>query len=476
MPPSEGAAVLSFSPARRRRDEREFLPAALEIVETPASPAGRILAGTIALLIVAAIAWASLGRIDIVATATGRILPTARVKVIQPFEIGVVRAIHVQEGQQVKAGDILVELDATANTAETARLTQALLAARLDAARLGAALSEGGDPEAAFQPPVGADEAQIQIQRQLLANQLEEQRAKLANLDRQRAQSEANRAAVAATIAELEAAIPLLRERVLIRKTLADRQLGSKLNALELQQDLVEHEHELQVQRGRLAEAAAATAAIDEQRREAAAEYRRGALAELAEAERKAAGLAEELVKAEQRRQLQTLAAPVDGTVQQLAVHTLGGVVTPAQPLMTLVPADSRLEIEAMVPNKDIGFVQAGQQAEIKVDTFNFTRYGLLHGTVLSVSPDAITRDRPGDRSGDRQTGATNETSEPKGQELVYAARISLDSTAMQVEDRLVNLTPGMAVTVEIKTGSRRVIEYLLSPLLRYAGEVMRER
>jgi hemolysin D len=173
---------------------------------------------------------------------------------------------------------------------------------------------------------------------------------------------------------------------------------------------------------------------------------------------------------------LQLLTAPVDGVVQQLAVHTVGGVVTPAQPLLVVVPSDSRLEIEAMVSNSDIGFVQAGQQAEIKVDTFNFTRYGLLHGQVLSVSRDAVMRDRPQDRSGERAPGAANESSEPKGQELNYSARISLDRTQMQIDDRMVDLSPGMAVTVEIKTGSRNILTYLLSPLRRYRHEVLRER
>jgi len=163
--------------------------------------------------------------------------------------------------------------------------------------------------------------------------------------------------------------------------------------------------------------------------------------------------------------------------VQQLAIHTVGGVVTPAQALLVLVPSDSRLEIEAMVSNRDIGFVRPGQAVEIKVDTFNFTRYGLLHGQVLSVSQDAIVRDRPRDRPEERGQGAAaNETSEPKGQELNYSARISLDRTHMQIDEQMVNLAPGMAVTAEIKTGSRTILSYLLSPLLRYRQETLRER
>jgi hemolysin D len=475
-------AQAEANPVRRvvrlapRGPEREFLPAALEIIETPASPLGRAIAGTIILFFLAAIAWACLSPVDIVATASGRIVPTGRVKVIQPFETGVVRAIHVEEGQKVKAGEVLVELDPTINGADRDRLAKELMAQRLDAARLSAALA--ADPDAAFAPPKGAPEEQVAVQRRLLASQVAEQRAKLANLDRQVAQAAANRAAVEASVAKLEAAIPLLRQRMEARKYLAEREVGSKLQYLEVQQDLVEHEHELNVQQARRTEAQAQQAALAEQRRQADAEYRRQTLADLREAEQKAASLAEDLIKAEQRRQLLRLAAPVDGTVQQLAVHTVGGVVTPAQQLMVVVPADSRLEIEAMVSNKDIGFVEAGQPAEIKVETFNFTKYGLLHGTVTSVSPDALTRDAStDDATADRPRNGGDSAGGGRGQQPpVYAARVSLDRTEMLVDGREVNLAPGMAVTVEIKTGTRRVIEYLLSPLLRYRSEAIRER
>ncbi len=238
---------------------------------------------------------------------------------------------------------------------------------------------------------------------------------------------------------------------------------------------LVEQQEELGVQKSRQQEAEAAVAAIRETRNQAEAEYRHALSDDLAKAEQKASGLAQDLIKAEQRTRLQVLTAPVDGMVQQLAVHTIGGVVTPAQSLLVVVPSDSRLEIEAMVSNSDIGFVHAGQEAEIKVDTFNFTRYGLLHGEVVSVSQDAIIRDQQ-DRGNDRRPGSPTDSSEPKGQELSYSARISLDRSRMQIDDRMVNLSPGMAVTVEIKTGSRMILSYLLSPLLRYRQESLRER
>ena len=290
------------------------------------------------------------------------------------------------------------------------------------------------------------------------------------------AQKEAERATIKASIEKLEATITPLKERVAIREHLFNKELGSKLLYLTELQDLVGQRQEILVQQSRYSETDAAIAALVETRSKTVAEYERGLFDDLAKAEQKAAGLAQDVIKAEQRTSLQKLTAPVDGMVQQLAIHTIGGVVTPAQALMLIVPAESRLEIEAMISNRDIGFVEVGQDAAIKVDTFNFTRYGLLHGKVLTVSHDAITRDKPQERLVDKPQGAETSSSEPKGQELIYAARVSLDRTQMDVEDKRVNLSPGMAVTIEIKTGSRSIISYLLSPLIRYKHESLRER
>ena len=471
--------VFSFPGARDRGEKHElaFLPAALEIVETPPSPIGRSIGATIIALFCLALIWASFGHVDIVASAPGKIVPSGRVKLIQPFETGVVRAIHIHDGQSVKAGDVLIELDPTMTTAEGEHIKNDLVAAQLDIARLRAALSDGDNPQREFHPPAGASPALVNMQREFLARQIEEHRAKIASLDRQRAQKEAERATTAATIEKLGASSPLIQQRVDIRKYLADKELGSRLTYLETLQQLTENEKDLVVQQSRMQEADAAIAAITESRAQADAEFHRTLFGELAEAERKAGGLADDLAKAEQRTKLQLLTAPVDGVVQQLSVHTIGGVVTPGQQLAVVVPADAVLEVEAMVSNRDIGFVHPGQDAQIKVDTFNFTRYGLLHGRVVSVSPDAMVRETPQDKNNnDKTKGADSESSEPKGQEFVYSARISLDRTQIQVDGAVANLSPGMAVTVEVGTGSRAVLSYLLSPLLRYQHESMHER
>ncbi len=464
------------TPLRRRDYELAFLPAALEITETPPSPTRRAIGVTIIALFCLALAWASLGTTDIVATAPGKIVPSGRTKVIQPFDTGVVRAINVHDGQSVKAGDVLIELDPTMSKAELGHLKSDLMAGQLDIARLHAALAGQANPLEDFHPPEGASATLIEMQRQFLISQSTEQNAKLAEIDRQLAQKEAERATITATIAKLNATIPLLKQRVDVLKLLYDKELGSKLTYLSTLQDLVGEQQDLLVQQSRYHEADAAVSALAETRAKIQSEYRRTLFDDLAKTEQKVGGLAQDVIKAEERTRLQLLTAPVDGVVQQLAVHTVGGVVTPAQVLAVVVPIESRLEIEAMVSNRDIGFVHAGQEAEIKIDTFNFTRYGLLHGEVLNVSQDAITRDKPQDKSGDKTPGAETTSSEPKGQEMNYAARVSLDRAQMQVEDKLVNLSPGMAVTVEIKTGSRRIISYLLSPVLKYKQETLRER
>jgi hemolysin D len=213
------------------------------------------------------------------------------------------------------------------------------------------------------------------------------------------------------------------------------------------------------------------TATLTETRNHTASEFERTLYGDLSEAERKAAGIRQDIVKAEEKTKLQHIVSPVEGIAQQLTVHTIGGIVTPAQQLMIVVPAERDLEIEAMIPNKDIGFVEEGQEAQIKVDTFPFTRYGLLSGRVLHVSGDAINPDQTKDKD---QRG--DNKGEAKPQDMVFSARVSLDAKAMQIDNRLVKLSPGMAVTAEIKPGRRHIISYLLSPIMRYSQESIRER
>jgi hemolysin D len=469
--------IVPFPKSHRPSAEQvAFLPAALEIVETPASPAGRAIAAVIITAFCFFVGWASFGQIDIVASASGKIIPSGGVKVIQPFEAGIVRAIHVSDGQRVSAGDLLIELDPAINQSDRDHQQSDLIATQLEIARLKAALSDPEDPLSAFHPPANATPSQLEMQRDYLAKQTLEYRAKIQGLDRQIDQKKAERDTIRATVGKLTAIIPLVERRADIRKSSAEQEYTSTFQYLETKQQLVEQQQDLIVQRSRLGETVASIAALSESKTQANAEFHRTLYGQLAEAERKADGLSYDIVKSQEKINAQFLKAPIDGTVQQLGIHTVGGVVTPAQFLLAIVPLESHLEIEASILNRDVGFVHPKQRAEIKVDTFNFTKYGLLHGEVLSVSQDAIVRDKPADKASEKNPGADSTSSEPRGQDLSFAARVSLDRSQMQIDDKLINLTPGMAVTIEIKTGSRSVMGYLLSPLMKYRHDSLRER
>jgi hemolysin D len=480
MPDDARAARPGPSPrgwsARRLPAEREFLPAALEIIETPVSPAGRIMMAAVALLILIGVLWASVSHIDIVATANGRVIPSGQIKLIQPLQIGLVKQIAVADGDHVRANDILVELDPTTNAADRDRYAHDLEQSELDVARLRAFLAGS---EAAFQVPPGVDPITAEMERGQLIQQLAEERAKLAGLDRQVAEKMAEREQARATIEKIDASLPLLSDKLSIYNKLREQQYSSEITRLDAQRAVYEARHDRDAAVHEVAGAAAAIQALQAQRSETEAEFRRQALDDMRKAQQAVSEQHDELVKATKLTGLQVLRAPVDGTVEQLAIHTNGGVVQPAQTLMVIVPNGSKLEIEAMLANRDAGFVHAGQPVEVKVEAFSYTRYGLLHGVVRSVSRDALRseRDAPDpDRDSSAQKSGTQGAASAGATDTAYVARITLNEDSIRTEQGLKPIEPGMTVTAEIKTGERRIISYLLSPFMRYGHEALRER
>ncbi|GAB5469404.1 MAG: HlyD family type I secretion periplasmic adaptor subunit [Rhodospirillales bacterium] len=437
------------------RDELAFLPAALEVTETPVRPMGRIIVYVIILLFILALIWGYFGRIDTVAVASGRIVPGDRVKVIQPLESGSVTGIYVRNGQEVKEGELVLELDATDATADVARLRGELLNAQLDFARTHAHLHEDAKDLPEELVPDRAPPGLLSAARARLRQEKAQIQAQLAVLDRQFTETQAERAMVQADIARLGTTLPLIEQRVEAWDTLAKQGHGSRLTYLENEQLLRDQRGELLVLRRRLDQVAAQLATLEERK----IELKSNAMAEQQEAyeesQRRLYSVRQELAKAEKRLETRRLLSPVDGEVQQLAVHTLGGVVQPGDPLMIVVPEDASLAIEAKVLNKDIGFVKEGQEVEIKIESFPFTRYGLIPGEVLELSRDAAE---------DEQEG------------LIYLAEVEMKERRILVGDRWVQLAPGMNATVEIKTGSRRLIHFFLSPFMEYQNEALRER
>lgn len=263
--------------------------------------------------------------------------------------------------------------------------------------------------------------------------------------------------AIQTNVTQLKSSLPLIAQKYQMREDLAKTGHIAHTVLIDSKLELINAEKELAVQGSRLKESTANYQASAQQRSQALAEFRARTSTELVEAVKKRDAAQQEYIKANQRWSQQTLKAPIDGVVQQLSVTTVGGVVTAAQPLLTVVPENTPLEIEAQVMNRDVGHLRAGQRVINKIETYDFTRYGYIEGEVLWVGTDAVQ---------DQKLG------------LVYPVRIKLEKTETPntVNGRKGMVTAGMSVTADIRTDERRMIEYLLAPMLRYKQEALRER
>lgn len=436
--------------------ETQFLPAALALQETPVSPAPRLAIWIIIAFAALCLVWSIIGQIDVIATAQGKIIPNDRIKTVQSFETAVVRKIYVSEGHEVKTGDVLVELDDTAAKADEGHVNGDLIAVRLQISRGQAILlAISTNKISSLIRPAGLTEAQYSDAQHLLDEQINEFFAKLARIGSDVKRREAELISNVQLVRKLEQTLPIVRQRAIDFKNLADQNFVSKHGFLEREQIRIEHEADLANLKSRLNELAAGLDEVKGQKIELIAETRRAALDSIADGQQKRSALEQDLVKAESRGKLLKLYSPVNGTVQQLILHTVGGVVTPAQPLMVIVPRDKPLEIEAYIENKDIGFLTPNQDAEIKVDAFQYSKYGTIPAKLVSISHDAINDEKRG---------------------LVYLAKVAMDKDYIIVNGIRVKLNAGMAVAVEIKTGKRRVIEYFLSPFIEHVSESLRER
>lgn len=431
---------------RRMADEAAFLPAALSLQETPVHPAPRRLATVLIVLFVAALTWAVFGEIDIVAVAPGRIVVSERTKLVQPLERSVVKRVLVKDGDRVVVGQALVELDPTAATADRSNMEEQVKSNESDVVRARALLGMLGNPAANGAPVKG--DAQMQAEWADIT-------ARLAKFSAEINRRQAEIATVREGATKLETTLPLARQREEDFRKLADQGFMAHHAGQDRTRERIELERDLATQRARLVEAQAALKETENSRASYIAEVRRSLHDREAQADLKRAQAAQEQVKAIQRERLTTLTAPVDGVVQQLAVHTAGGVATEAQALMVIVPEGAQVTAEITLENKDIGFVAVGQDAEVKLETFSYTRYGTLGAKVLTVTADAVA---------DEKRGA------------IFPAILRLKATTLDVDGKRVRLTPGMNLTAEIKTGRRRVIEFLLSPIQRAGRESLRER
>lgn len=418
----------------------------------PELGAPRRRARRVAALLLGLAVWATLGEVDVVATAEGRLIPTGRTQRIQPVEPGRIVAIHVDDGSRVRAGDPLVEIDDALRRADRDRLANTLAANRAEAARLQAILDA---PRHRYVTPRGVEPRYVEGHRALLAHELAEHAAEIAGLGAQLRRERARAAAVEALIARGTAVLPLLAERAEARHELARLGHGPRLAWLEIEQQRRERAHELAELAARHEEIVASIAAVTEQRRAVEAAFRRRAESRLVEVERLEVSLAQELAKAERHLGYQRLVAPIDGTVLQLAVHTLGGVVAAGETLMQIVPDDAALEVEALMPNRDVGFLLPGQPAQIKLEAYPFAIYGTLAGRVRDVGRDAVDDPRLGPS---------------------FPVRVTIDRQRLVIAGRDLPLGAGLRATVDVVTERRSVAAALASPLLRLRHDALRER
>jgi len=449
------------------RPEQDFLPAVLEILEKPPSPAGRWILWSVLLAFATAAVWAICGHVDIVAVAHGKIIPAGSIKAVQPAQLGIVRNIHVVEGQRVTTGELLIELDPTVNDADRERLAAQIRAASDERNRLRyfagtieqEQLSDVQD-EPLMAVPLEMDSGGIAgdtggLQGRILGDQWAEYLAVRMLAIKELAANVAEQDAGTSSLKKLRSILPLITERAMALKKLVERDLVPKLQWSEVEQQRIETKQEIEVLGHRQQQLVANAGRIQQDLEVQLARMRKTVHMRIAELDAELSALEQEMVKAKTLSRRQRLKSPVNGTVHQVAVHTIGGVVKPAEPLMWIVPDDTELEVEAWLYNRDIGFVRTDDPVEVKVETFPFTKYGVLSGRLAGISHDAVSDETRG---------------------LVYKARILLEKPTFDVNGRKVRLEPGMAVTAEVRTGERRLVEFLMSPLLRYRDEFARER
>lgn len=458
----------------KQQNLSEFMPAALELQESPPNPLVRWLAWVLIGLFVLTLLWACIGKVDVVSSAEGKIIPSSRVKQIQPLSKGFVKAIHVKEGQFVNQGDALIELDRTTTAADQARMQQELHNASLNLAGAEALqkflVKTSGSVEGANTKPsinmateiqlnvhaaIKPTETEILLHQQKTWEQWQQYQAQLSSLHSALKKVQSEKIANQETIKKLRQTLPLIEKRTQALEKLYTQKMVSETEYLELEQQRIERVQDLAAQQQMQQQLNAAINEAQQQINSLKADTLGKLLTQIADSRNQIATISEELVKATDMNDKQILYAPVSGYVQQLAINTIGGIVTEAQELMLIVPEEESLEVQVMLGNQDVGFVQKDMAAEIKIHTFPFTKYGLIDATVTHISDDAIIDEKLG---------------------LVYTMHLKMHKSTIRVEAKDVKLIPGMAVTAEVKTTQRRVIEYFLSPLLRYKQESIRER
>ncbi|PPK49865.1 HlyD family type I secretion periplasmic adaptor subunit [Marinobacter persicus] len=449
-----GSVLNKRQERRAAKAEMDFLPAALAIQSKPPSPAGRVFAWTIVIMVTTALVWFANARIDVVAVAHGKIIPGDRIKVVQPYQKGVVKDLLVENGDSVKIGQPLIILDSVITESDVQSIQQRIASTSAAIERYRSFIARVQSPDALRADifPVNSTES---LQASLLEAELQNFRSNIGMLQRTLVARKAELEGVRADIERLNTIIPFTEERASAVKTMLGKDLASRQDYLTLEEQRINQRQELAKQQARVGEIQATIEEIEQRIIVFKSDAEQKALRELDRLTQEYATLTEELQKAAALNEKQVIKSPVNGVVQELAIHTVGGIVTAAQPLMKIVPQGTRLEVEAMLANKDIGFVFRGQPAEIKVSAFPFTEYGVIHADVVGLSDAAIPDEKAG---------------------WLFKMRLEMERETIGVNGKDVRLRPGMEVIAEVKTGTRSMMDYFLSPIMKSVDESLQER
>ncbi len=446
----------------QQRDALNFLPSALQIQEHPPHPVARVMMWILVSIIVFTLLWACIGKMDVIVTAQGKIVPQAQVKIIQPLEKGIVKAIYVKDGQLVMKEELLLELDQSVTQTDIENLAHQLKVAQLMLAQHQTVynlLTSHEFIEMRFDEVLiqshGFSEMEQESLKQLVWRKWQVYVAEINRLEANVNVAKAELNAAQEQIKMLTQTVPIIREQNKMYHALHQSDFASKAEYLQSQKDLIEKEQLLAQSNATYAQLQANLASHISELKRVKADYFAQSLESIEMAKKDVNILSKELTKYELMQREQSLKAPITGYIHNLAVHTLGAVVTSAQMLMQIIPKASPLEVNATIPNKDIGYLHEGQKVRIKVDTYPFTEYGFLTGKILEITDDAIEDERLG---------------------LVFKIMVSLDQNTLQKGNSSFAIRPGMSVIVEVKTHERRIIEYFLSPLVKAFKESLHER
>ena len=447
-------------------DPQDFAPSLLRVQNQPPAPFAQAMLRILLILLFAVILWAIFGKLDIVASAEGKLIPQSYVKIVQPFEQGLISEILISEGQHVQAGQVLMRLDTTLSDADGKAIGNDYLLKQIALRRIDAELGDrdfkrrDNDPESLYRTAL----AQYRANRHAYHTALEEERS-----IRDKAQSDLSAAEQART--KLTETLPHYQKQAEAFAELAKEGYVSRFEAADKQREYTEKSQDLKTQQHLIESAKATLTASSRKLEQISADYQQRLQAERADLSGKLDQTRAEVTKQQYRNGLLELKAPQDGIIKDVATHTIGTVISPGTILMTLVPKDEILRAEVWVSNQDVGFIHQGQPTKVKLASYQFQKYGMVQGEVAHLSADATDANQQG-------TGASAPPSakSPNGQPYAYRALVDLKAQELIVNGIKHALSPGMQVTAEIHLGTRTILEYLLSPVMGAFQEAGRER